>query len=338
MPATCRPLTIALALALALAAPLPVAANGVLYFVTGPVTIVGADGKARPAKKGDRVTPRERVVTGANAMAQLKMADGSFVGVRPDSELRVQAFRPTGADAGAVLVLDKGSVRVLNLETDPKTRPLPVQLQAGDGAAVVLRAGDLESGKPGGAFVNRLNAGTAAAQTNRGNLPLAVHSVNTVTPTAIAPASIAALPPISIAAAGSPGRAATAPAAIATLPPTAGPSAIATSSPNLLGVRQVLPPSLAQAVVAPTTNTFTSPPISSSQVVGTILQAADTQFSKTGSTLTAAQSSSLSTGTQTFNLGGQQAQILVKQPTTTSTLTTSTTVNRFNQICFAGRC
>jgi hypothetical protein len=323
--------------ALALAAPLPAAANGVLYFVTGPVTIVGADGKPRPAKKGDRVMPRERVVTGANAMAQLKLEDGSFVGVRPESEMRVQAFRPTGADAGSVLVLDKGSVRVLNLESDPKVRPLPVQLQAGDGAAVMLRGGDLESGKPGGAFVNRLNAGAAVAQTNQGNLPLAVHSVNTVTPTAIAPAAIAALPPISIAAAGAPGRAAAAPAAIATLPPTAGPSAVATLNPNLLGVRPVLPSSLAQAVVAPTTNTFTSPPISSSQVIGTILQAADTQFAKTGTSFTAAQPSSLSAGTQTFNLGGQQAQIQAKQPTT-STLTTTTTVNRFNQICFAGRC
>lgn len=332
MPAAYRLLPIVLALA----APLPAAANGVLYFVTGPVTIVGADGKARPARKGDQVQERERIVTGTNAMAQLRMEDGSFVGVRPDSEMRVQAFRATGTDAGSVLVLDRGSVRVLNLETDAKARPLPVQLQAGDGAAVTLRGGDLEAGKPGGAFVNRLNAGAAVARTNQGNLALAVHSVSTVTPTSIAPASIAALPPVSIAAAGSPARAAVAPAAIATLQPAVGPSAAATASSNLLGVRQVLPPSLAQAVASPTTNTFTSPPISSPQVIGTILQAADTQSPTSTSSLTTAQTSGLTTTTtQTFNLGGQQAQILVKQPVANNA---ATTINRFNQICFAGKC
>jgi len=190
-----------LALAMLAASPMPVLANGELYFVAGRVSIVSDGGRSRPAKKGDQVRPGERVVAGENAMAQIRMADGSFIGVRPDSNVRIRDFRAAGADSGSVLVLDWGSVRVLNVATNDKSNPLPVQVHRTDGARVLLRAGDLESGDPGGtdgALFTRLNSGTASARTNQGEAALATNNVTKVTPKSIAPAPISVLPPVTI--------------------------------------------------------------------------------------------------------------------------------------------
>ena len=190
-----------LALAIVAASPMPVLANGELYFVAGRVSIVSDSGRSRPAKKGDQVRLGERVVAGENAMAQIRMADGSFIGVRPDSNVRIQDFRAAGADPGAVLVLDWGSVRVLNVATNDRAQPLPVQVHRADGARVLLRAGDLESGDPGGtdgALATRLNSGTAFARTTQGDAALATNNVTRVTPKSIALAPISVLPPVTI--------------------------------------------------------------------------------------------------------------------------------------------
>jgi hypothetical protein len=345
MTATFRPLSIAIAFALA--APLPAAANGVLYFLTGPVSIAGADGKARTAKKGEKVLPSERVVTGENAMAQPKMDDGSFVGVRPDSELRVQTYRPTGTDAGSVLVLDKGSVRVLNLETDPKIRPLPVQLQAGDGAAVMLRGGDLESGKPGGAFVNRLNAGAAVAQTNQGNLALAVNSVNLVTPTNISSAPVTALPPISIVAAGSPARtvapAVAPPGTLSTLPPVSGLTSAAVANQNLVGARAVLPINVAtQSISNSISSSQANPAFTTGLGINTILQKVDPTGAGAASGASSVNSAVLTSGTATTTstTGGSASSVLtvgnvkglVNAPTINSGVLVNPKIN--TKICF----
>lgn len=198
-----------LPLALAILAPLPALATGQVIFSSGDVSLVGADGNGRAARKGDAIRLGERVLTGPDGMAQIKMPDGSFIGVRPASEVTLQDFRATGADAGSVLRLDSGTVRVLNLKTTDAERPLAVQLQSPDGARLLVHAGDLESGRSGGLAADaklfaRLNAGEALARTTQGDIALTRHSVSGVTRTGIESAAVSALPPIAIQRAAAP--------------------------------------------------------------------------------------------------------------------------------------
>ncbi len=215
-----------IALVMLALAPLPALADGRVIFASGDVSLVGQDGARRPARKGDHVQPGERVVTAPNAMAQLKLRDGAFVGVRPGSSVKLQAFGAMGA--GAELLLQAGSVRVLNLETNGSSKPLPVQLQSADGARVLVRGADLESGKPAGStpaagLLTRVSAGTALAQTTQGDRVLALHNVNSVTPTAVGSAPSLALPPIVIKNAALPAAPATPPGATSgALPGAAG--------------------------------------------------------------------------------------------------------------------
>jgi len=110
-----------LPLALALAAP-PGAAwaqgrPGVqLLAVVGDVRILGTDGAQRPAERGAELRQGETVVTGQNALAQLRLADGGLLSVRADTELKLDRFAFAGRDdrdAGFLASLLKGGFRAI---------------------------------------------------------------------------------------------------------------------------------------------------------------------------------------------------------------------------------
>ena len=107
----------ALACLLALAAPLAAhAIAGRIQFVAGDVRLALKDGSTRVAQKGDPVNEGDMIVTGANSAAQLKMVDDGLIAVRPDTELRVDAYVYSGRDDGnerGVLGLLKGGFRTL---------------------------------------------------------------------------------------------------------------------------------------------------------------------------------------------------------------------------------
>ena len=60
--------------------------------VVGDVRITAADGKTRTAERGGDLREGDTIVTGANALAQLRMADGAQMSVRPDTEMRLERF------------------------------------------------------------------------------------------------------------------------------------------------------------------------------------------------------------------------------------------------------
>jgi hypothetical protein len=196
-----------LTLTIALAAVLPFAAQaadpiGKVIFQSGGAFIVDAAGKQRAANKGDLILPGERLVTGANTLTQVKMRDGSFVGLRPGTDLKFQEMRLTGKDAGQDVALNSGSIRVLNLPGDGAVKPLPVNVQAGD-ARIVMRGADLESAvkrdlTTGPETFTRLNQGTGILSNGIKTLDLAVNGVNSATKVRITDAPISALPPVSV--------------------------------------------------------------------------------------------------------------------------------------------
>lgn len=196
-----------LTLTIALAASLPCLVQaadpiGKVIFQSGGAFIVDAAGKQRAANKGDLILPGERLVTGANTLTQVKMRDGSFVGLRPGTDLKFQEMRLTGKDAGQDVALNSGSIRVLNLPGDGAVKPLPVNVQAGD-ARIVMKGADLESAvkrdlTTGPETFTRLNQGTGILSNGIKTLDLAVNGVNSATKMRITDAPISALPPVGV--------------------------------------------------------------------------------------------------------------------------------------------
>lgn len=123
MPSSTRPITglcplrpRALVLALCAAAPLLAQASvaGRFQFVFGEVRVLGLDGQERAARKGQEVQEGETLSTGANASAQLKMIDGGFIAMRPQSQLKLDAYVVQGGAQGqdkALISLVKGGFR-----------------------------------------------------------------------------------------------------------------------------------------------------------------------------------------------------------------------------------
>ncbi|MBX9965055.1 MAG: FecR domain-containing protein [Burkholderiales bacterium] len=194
-------LTIALAIGVPFAA-LAADPVGKVIFQSGGAMIVDAAGKQRPASKGDLIMPGERLVTGDNALTQVKMRDGSFVGLRPGTDLKFQEMRLAGKDAGQDVALTSGSIRVLNLPGDGTLKPVPVNVQAGD-ARIVLRGADMESSvkrdrAAGVETITRLNHGVGTLSNGLKTLDLPVNGVSSATKERIVDAPITALPPIDL--------------------------------------------------------------------------------------------------------------------------------------------
>jgi len=117
---------------------------GTLLFAQPGTQIVSATGVARAAAKGDVLQTGERLLTPAGAISQVLLPDGSLIGMRPDSELKIDAA-PAGSDNKAPVVgLVSGSARVIGAELMDSKKSSNITLQSGT-ATVKLKAADLES-------------------------------------------------------------------------------------------------------------------------------------------------------------------------------------------------
>ena len=74
------------------------AAAGRFIAVTGEVKIVGADGVTRGAERGGEFRQGESIVTGTDALAQVRMTDGGALSVRAESQLKLEGYRFRGND------------------------------------------------------------------------------------------------------------------------------------------------------------------------------------------------------------------------------------------------
>ena len=88
------------------------AAAGEFTFVIGEVTLVKSNGQRAAATKGTPVDPGDRILTGANGMAQLTMVDNARLSLRPSTTFQIEAYpqRPESND-GVVLNLLRGTLR-----------------------------------------------------------------------------------------------------------------------------------------------------------------------------------------------------------------------------------
>ena len=91
-------------------------AAGRFLSVVGDVKVVAADGSRRSAAQGGEFREGETIVTGPNALAQLRTADGGLVSVRADTEMKLDKFAFAGENdknAGFLVSLVKGGFRTI---------------------------------------------------------------------------------------------------------------------------------------------------------------------------------------------------------------------------------
>ncbi|HWA38743.1 MAG TPA: FecR domain-containing protein [Burkholderiales bacterium] len=97
------------------AAPAPDAA-GRFMSVTGEVSIVGRDGARRVAQRDDSLREGDSIVTGTDALAQLRLRDGSLFSVRAETEAKLDEFRFTGREdrsASFAMSIVRGGFRTI---------------------------------------------------------------------------------------------------------------------------------------------------------------------------------------------------------------------------------
>ncbi|MGD9787633.1 MAG: FecR domain-containing protein [Sulfuricellaceae bacterium] len=77
------------------------AAAGRFQFVVGEVKVLDAAGKERPARKGGEVNEGESIFSGASGTAQILLADGGILAVRPDTRMKIDEYKFDGKDDGS---------------------------------------------------------------------------------------------------------------------------------------------------------------------------------------------------------------------------------------------
>jgi hypothetical protein len=89
---------------------------GHVQFVNGNVQIVDPAGQTRPAKKGDAINEGDTLASAIKSSAQIKMQDGGFVAVRPETRLKFDQFIFAGKEDGnekSFFSLFKGGFRAV---------------------------------------------------------------------------------------------------------------------------------------------------------------------------------------------------------------------------------
>lgn len=92
------------------------AASGKFQFVSGDVRVQTKTGELLTVAKGTEVNEGDVIISGAPALAQLKMEDGGVLVVRSKTRLTISTYRFNGAEDGterATYQLDRGSVRAI---------------------------------------------------------------------------------------------------------------------------------------------------------------------------------------------------------------------------------
>ena len=89
---------------------------GVLKSVQGDVRLQRADGRTQAAQSGDGVSQVDRLLTGANSGASLRLRDGTVLVIGPQSQLDLKQyqFNATTHDGNILLSLLQGSMRMVS--------------------------------------------------------------------------------------------------------------------------------------------------------------------------------------------------------------------------------
>jgi len=154
---------------------------GHVQFVNGSVQVTNEAGQTHLLQKGDAVHESDTLTTSKGASAQIKMRDGGFVVIRPDSQLKFDSFKFSGEEDGteqSFFSLIKGGVRAItgmighlhkssyHITTIAST----IGIRGTDHETfVVVPGSELAATVPAGTY-NKVNAGETTMTTDKGTI------------------------------------------------------------------------------------------------------------------------------------------------------------------------
>lgn len=154
---------------------------GNVQFVHGSVQLVNSAGQAHALQKGDAVHESDTVTTAIGASAQIKMRDGGYIVIRPDSRLKFDSFIFSGEEDGtekSFFSLLKGGIRAItgligqrNKKSYRITTPeSTIGIRGTDHETFVVTAGSpLAAVAPPGTY-NKVNRGETTITTDKGTI------------------------------------------------------------------------------------------------------------------------------------------------------------------------
>ena len=157
------------------------AVAGHVQFVSGNVEVTNPAGQSRQAQKGDAINEGDTLTSAQKSSAQIKMQDGGFVAVRPDTTLKFDRFVFAGKEDGSeksFFSLFKGGFRAvtgligrINKQNYKVTTPAAtIGIRGTDHETFLIAPGSpLAQIAPTGAY-NKVNVGETTLTTDKGTI------------------------------------------------------------------------------------------------------------------------------------------------------------------------
>lgn len=154
---------------------------GNVQFVVGSVQATNSAGQVRALQKGDAVNESDTVVTAKGASVQIRMRDGGFIAIRPDSQLKFDSFVFSGAEDGnerSFFSLLKGGIRAITGLIGKKnkssyritTASSTIGIRGTDHETyVVVKGSEMAAVAPAGTY-NKVNTGGTTMTTGKGTI------------------------------------------------------------------------------------------------------------------------------------------------------------------------
>jgi hypothetical protein len=167
---------------------------GHVQFLNGSVQITNSAGQTHALQKGDAIHESDTVITAKGASAQIKMRDGGYIVVRPDSQLKFDSFVFNGEEDGSeksFFSLIKGGIRAItglighkNKESYRIATPeSTIGIRGTDHETVVVTAGSsLAAVAPIGTY-NKVNRGETTMTTTKGTISVLPNQMGFVSAT-----------------------------------------------------------------------------------------------------------------------------------------------------------
>ena len=159
------------------------AVAGQVQFVYGAVQLTTEAGKSHPIQKGDAVNEGDTLTTAPAASAQIKMQDGGFIAVRPDSRLKFDSFKFNGKQDGSeqsFFSLFKGGFRAvtgligkINKPNYRITTPAAtLGIRGTDHETFVVAPGSPMASVASAGTYNKVNLGETSMTTGKGTISI----------------------------------------------------------------------------------------------------------------------------------------------------------------------
>ena len=180
---------------------------GNVQFVIGDVKLINKAGESQALQKGAAINEGDRIVTADGASAQIKMVDGGFIAIRPNTDMGFDTYRYSGKEDGTesvVVSLLQGGFRTITGligRTNKqnylvKTETATIGIRGTDHEPMVILApqpGQVAIAAAG--TYDKVNVGIAYIRTDAGSVDIQRNQVGFAPVSRAAPVILPRIPP-----------------------------------------------------------------------------------------------------------------------------------------------